>query len=71
LKLENLDQSMFALRGTGFLSTNIERVLSPREERERDEAKTGRPRCIGCGKFLKVDADWNQCADCDTRSYDY
>lgn len=32
-----------------------------------DEIKTGRPRCIGCGKFLKVDRDWNQCSDCDTR----
>lgn len=36
-------------------------------EQEWDEAKTGQLRCIGCGKFLKRDADWNQCADCDTR----
>jgi hypothetical protein len=24
-------------------------------------------RCIGCGKFLPRDRDWNQCSDCDTR----
>lgn len=41
------------------------------EIREEDEDRTGRPRCIGCGKFLKISASWNQCADCDTRSYDY
>lgn len=37
------------------------------QQRELDEAKTGRGRCIGCGKFLKNDARWNQCSDCDTR----
>ena len=42
--------------------------LTDREIRERDEAKTGRLRCIGCGRFLADDANWNQCADCDTRS---
>lgn len=25
------------------------------------------PYCIGCGKFLRRDAGWNQCGDCDTR----
>ena len=25
------------------------------------------PRCIGCKKFIRTDADWNQCPDCDTR----
>lgn len=34
-------------------------------------ASRWRPQCIGCGKFLKRDAKWNQCADCDTRDYDY
>lgn len=24
-------------------------------------------RCIGCGKLLRRDQDWNQCSDCDTR----
>lgn len=24
-------------------------------------------RCIGCGRLLPKDRDWNQCADCDTR----
>lgn len=41
----------------------------PREERDEDEAATGRIRCIGCGRFLPADTDWNQCADCDTREH--
>lgn len=32
-----------------------------------DRAKTGRLRCIGCGRFVKFTRRWNQCADCDTR----
>jgi hypothetical protein len=23
--------------------------------------------CIGCGTFLRIDSNWNQCGDCDTR----
>jgi hypothetical protein len=32
-----------------------------------DRAKTGRIRCIGCGRFVKFIRRWNQCPDCDTR----
>jgi hypothetical protein len=43
------------------------RYSYPEQRAEQDRAKTGRWRCIGCGKFLRDDGDWNQCADCDTR----
>lgn len=32
-----------------------------------DRAKTGRLRCIGCGRFIAFARHWNQCVDCDTR----
>ena len=32
-----------------------------------DRERTGRWRCIGCGRFLRNDGNWNQCPDCDTR----
>jgi rubrerythrin len=35
---------------------------------EEDRERTGRWRCIGCGRFLRSDGDWNQCPDCDTRT---
>lgn len=50
------------------LAAYLSSDLTPREEEEEDYRKTGRWRCIGCGKFLAADAGWNQCADCDTRS---
>ncbi len=34
---------------------------------EKMEWKTKHPQCIGCGKFLRKDRNWNQCSDCDTR----
>jgi hypothetical protein len=40
---------------------------TPEQRKTDDRAKTGRLRCIGCGKFLKDNARWNQCAGCDTR----
>lgn len=40
---------------------------TPWDDDVLDREKTGRPRCIGCAKFLKVDATWNQCASCDIR----
>lgn len=46
---------------------NIWFIPTEPDPRRVDEEKTGRPRCIGCGKFLRVDARWNQCGDCDTR----
>jgi hypothetical protein len=26
------------------------------------------PRCIGCKRFIRRSANWNQCPDCDTRT---
>lgn len=40
---------------------------TPEERREEDERKTGRIRCIGCGRFVAKARHWNQCADCDVR----
>jgi hypothetical protein len=40
---------------------------SNEEIEERDRKKTGRVRCIGCGKFVAKRRKWNQCSDCDTR----
>jgi hypothetical protein len=34
---------------------------------ELQEWKRKHPQCIGCGKFLRKDSNWNQCSDCDTR----
>lgn len=30
----------------------------------------GVPLCIGCGRMLPKARDWNQCADCDTRTHE-
>lgn len=45
----------------------FQRENDDRDRTRRDMKKTGRVRCIGCGRFVRFDAHWNQCPDCDTR----
>ncbi len=52
---------------TRYLAKGAEELRTPEEEAEQDRQKTGRWRCIGCSRFLKDDANWNQCPECDTR----
>jgi len=50
------------------LKTNDRGEVEVIDEVEADRKLTGRVRCIGCGRFVRMDAHWNQCADCDTRT---
>ena len=42
----------------------FENAPTPQEREDADREATGRVRCIGCGRFVREDAHWNQCPDC-------